>query len=439
MQSTGEIPTNSQLKDLADRQDWQGLLDATNIARDDMKAPVFLLCFRAMALKEIGALEEALVFAERAVARNPDSHWAQTLLFHIRIGLGRPDPALDDLLAYISGTDNDTENAKMTLVDQAMLNGREDIALAVNQTRKAICEYAESARYAVALQCFNKADVLEQVLQSLVACHNSKRFALTILQDSATGSRKQDIYAPAAAEVQTLLAAWLPRLLAAFDGVEILQNPVNKGTAPSCRRLLDRVSSRFDGFLFIEDDCVLSPDALDWTHFHLDHNIGLDKTWFASCESVFFDSKIKTATPEQIEKLRVHARKPEVRAAYVKQAFVPSTCFITTREVWEKCAPYRSFTRGPESLILFVKKHGAETLMPVVPRAADIGMLHDMGYSVATLGKDKVREIKNTYLMSELETLDTAEIGPYALHFNRLYSASVKLVDTDIAVLPRNE
>jgi hypothetical protein len=44
---------------------------------------------------------------------------------------------------------------------------------------------------------------------------------------------------------------------------------------------------------------------------------------------------------------------------------------------------------------------GRKTVSPLVPRASDIGMQHELGYSVTLMGRNNVKETKTTYLMAE--------------------------------------
>jgi len=175
------------------------------------------------------------------------------------------------------------------------------------------------------------------------------------------------------------------------------------GTAPSCRRLIDHISQNHDGFLFVEDDCPLSRSALEWTRYHLENNIKFEGSWFVSCESICFDSadrKIEAETVEVLQKIASHSL---ISHAYTYVDFVPSTCFSTRTDLWRLCANVRSFTRGPESLSLLMQTFGRKTIMPIVPRAADIGMNHELGYSANSLGLENVKENKNVFHLSDMQ------------------------------------
>jgi hypothetical protein len=330
---------------------------------------------------------------------SPAEEWGIILLFETLLSLARVDEAFDSLGAYINESSGDTEALKRLYVDMGVEHDRWQLALPMNE-RRAVILPDQAKSYAVAVQCFNKTDTLDMLFDALVRCRQTQSFNLVIFQDSAEGSAKEAQYAPASAEVREVIAKWLPILLDRFRTVEVNLSGRNRGTAPTCRRLLDFVSSRYAGFVFLEDDCILAEDALLWALHHLENNIGLDSYWFAACESVFFNSEGTPVSQDNLERLQEYARQEGVHSSYVELDFVPSTCFITTKEVWEQTKSVRSFPHGPESLNKFLTHLGKKTLSPVVPRARDIGMLHELGYSVAMLGKDQVKEVKDTYITS---------------------------------------
>ena len=403
------------------------VIDLTDEALNVLAVPPSVLFYRAKALLDESRFPEALTAAERGLELSPESSWGHAQRFESLLALGRSEEAFEGLLPFLQTSGPDVEVLKAAYVDRAAQLGRFDLAAPVNEQRRVIADDRALPRYAVAVQCFTKADTLDKVFASLVACRASKEFGLVILQDSAQGSRKQAVYEGGAIAVRETIGKWLPQLMLAFEGVEIILNPSNKGTAPSCRRLLDRVCQRFEGFLFIEDDCLLSPDALEWSRHHLQNSITPTSYWFATCESIFFDASQGTPSPEQVELLSRYAGSPEARAAYIELEFVPSTCFLTTKQIWEMTSNVRSFTSGPESLSRLMKRMNNRTLSPVTPRASDIGMLHELGYSVGLLGKENVSGIKNTFLMSGSTCLEPKEVKLYEQDKDRLFAASSKL------------
>jgi hypothetical protein len=62
-------------------------------------------------------------------------------------------------------------------------------------------------------------------------------------------------------------------------------------------------------------------------------------------------------------------------------------------------------------------------------------MLHELGYSVAMLGKENVKEIKNTYLLSDSSYLDPLEIRPFTQDRDLLFAAASRLDSSAISKL----
>lgn len=434
MESTQKLLNIENLQEMMSSKCWVDVILLTQSAFDSKRAP-WALFFRAAAFQELEKLTEAIEAVETGLTLSPDDEWGQAIRFEVLLKLKREDEAfllLREHLLCSNESNGDIESIRAHYVKCAAEYGRFDFAGEINETRAVIKKSKMQARYAVALQCFNKADTLDQVLQHLVKCYDTRRFGLVIIQDSAIGSDRQDIYLPATEKVKAVLADWLPRLMQAFESVEICENSDNRGTAPTCRSLLDHVANRFDGFVFIEDDCLLAPDALQWVSHHLELNIKLSGYWFSTCESIFFDGRTCAPPENSYDIISKYANLSHVRSAYVSLKFVPSTCFITSSEIWAICSNIRSFTRGPESLTKFMSYMPNKILAPVVPRAADVGMLHDFGYSVGMLGKNNVKEQKKTYIMSA-GPLNKNKVCYFSDNESILFAASVLFEEEALA------
>ncbi len=366
---------------------------------------------------------ESLASIERAKFIQPNSDWAASLQFSILSEMGRVEEALDKYEAFLDAHPSE-EVGKATYVQVASAHGYFERAGRMNEKR-AVIRQKSSPRYAIALQTFIKADTLQLVLENLLQCRSLDEFSLVIIRDSPKNSEKQAEYEPLAEAVEQLILQYLPRLSNQLYSVEYLKNSTNLGTAPTCRRMLDSIAQRYDGFLFIEDDCLLSQNALLWTRYCLEEGLDRTASWFATCESVFFDTQGASLSDPIAGRLR------QLEAAYASKYtmldFVPSTCFIATSQTWKNCANIRSFTRGPESLNAFVKSKSAYTLSPIVPYASDVGMDHPMGYSSQILGIDGVKEKKSTYIMAS-----TMFVGPHLKNISSvedelLHDATVQL------------
>jgi hypothetical protein len=392
-------PLHETLKLLVEAARWAEIVSATDDAAVSASiAPEFSF-FRGMALIQLNRLEEAILNIERGLQKDPSSRWGNKILFDARLASGRLGEAFTEFERFI-GLEDSLESEKAWYVERAAELNLFDLASDMNDKRVVIKRVAKKPKYALAVQCFCKADTLSKVFSSLCNLTNADQFSLVIMQDSPNGSGYSEKYSIGCQAVEQVVVDWHRRLSDTFFSVEFLKNRSNCGTAPTCRRLIDYISSSYDGFLFIEDDCLLSPPALDWAQYHLEHNISDAGPWFVTCESSFFDRADRKLDPILKSRLENISRLRRLKDAYVLNDFVNSTCFGTTAGIWRICRNVRSFTRGPESLNRFVTSQDKKTIAPIVPRASDIGMLHELGYSVANLGEGQVREIKSSYLWS---------------------------------------
>ena len=418
-----------ELQNLLKERDWYGILENTCAClygEESVQAPS-LYFFRAIAQLELGEKSSALDCVEAGLVQSPSNRWGQTLAFKCRLELGYIDIAFEKFEEFVTSLEDNADSCKVTLVDTAVQHERFDLAVRVNETREVIKSDIDDAEFGVAIQCFNKPDTLERCLSWLLECNGKEFFSVVILQDSEVGSNKEKDYTSDAAEVKLVIAKYLPKMMQYFRRVQIVTNRDNRGTAPSCRILLDLVASQYSGFIFIEDDCLLTKDALFWTIHHLKKNISLYKYWFATCESIYFNTgALPGPSEDQIKLIRHQLARSDMHSNFVELDFVPSTCFITTSNIWQICRGPRSLVRGPESLTAYLQTLKGKTISPIVPRALDVGMLHTNGYSVAILGKDNVKEHKNTYLWSQGEFIDSS-VKLYSGSTNELYSATVNM------------
>lgn len=370
---------------------------------------------------------------ERGLALEPESRWGNSILFEAYRLSGQAKVGLERFAAFINSAD-DYESEKTWFVQWAAEFDMLDLAAEMNEKRDVIRNVPKMPRFALGIQCFCKADTLEKVFLSLLALDNAQKFSLVIIQDCIDPVSNRDRYFSGHREVRNTIKRYLHEFQNKFYSVEYLSNQSNLGTAPTCRRLVDHICSKYDGFVFIEDDCVLAPSALDWAAYHLENTISPKGPWFVTCESSYFDKELKTLTEPTKQRLAAIAAQDAIKNSYIYNDFVNSTCFATTSDIWEICASYRSFTRGPESLTRFVKTKGAKTVAPIVPRCADIGMLHELGYSVANMGAENVRERKDTFIMAQ-GPFDGASCQLYEGNKNLLFDATSNLSEKSIDAL----
>jgi tetratricopeptide (TPR) repeat protein len=383
----------------AQQSRWDDLAMHTEDGSKTPLHPAEFLFFRGLALTKLGRPAEAVPIIERGLEISKNSRWGHHLLFNARLASQAIEDAFTKYAEFIE-CGEDLEDEKAWYVERAADLELFDIADRMNLTREVIRSVPPVPKYALAIQCFCKDDTLEKVFEAACALRRAKEFSLIVLQDNPLKSRKQDIYMGPWNSVRGVLNKWTSRLSESFFSVEFISNTVNLGTTPSCKRLIDYALRRHLGFLFIEDDCILAPAALEWTLYHLENMISTSGPWFVTCESSFFDREDREISEEKMSTLGRLAKSDQLRDVYVMNKFVNSTCFATTKEIWNICGSVRSFTRGCDNLSSFVANRSAGTISPVVPLASDIGMLHELGYSVASYGAQKVRELKNTIVLN---------------------------------------
>lgn len=285
----------------------------------------------------------------------------------------------------------------------------------VNQLRAKYISSTTKSPNCIVVQCFAKSDTLQLVLESLLNTTSSVECNLVILQDSLINAKSADRYIDEHQKVGNLLEDFSPLLLKKFSGLSIFKNRENLGTALSCRLAIDLALKQSENFLFLEDDCVVAPDAIDFFAASIEKISVSGDIWFASCESPFFNAADRTVSPTLINKVRQISEIEALMHLYTLKAFVPSTCFISKESIWERVRDYRCMPRGPESLSRQLRKWNKRTLLPVIPRGSDIGMSHPLGYSTRNKGEGNVKEQKNVLTTSkqfEFCELSLSKISP---------------------------
>jgi hypothetical protein len=366
---------------------------------------------------------QSLLLAEELYSQNVNNVEIVQLLSKALIHNHRTDESITILKRFMEN--NKSEGVLRVLIEElvdckrfeeaALYNDLRDVS--VNTIEKSIC---------VAIQCFNKPALLKNTLESLLSCYKKEMVSVVILQDHYIESNYKKNYEQGFNETREIVKSFLPKLYDEFDNVSLLKNEKNRGTAASCRALLDYCFKNHNAVMFIEDDFLLSKDALFWAKYLIKNKIGLGDYYFGSCESIFFDSKGIALESNMLENLSLLSKSPELNNKFVSEYFIPSTCFITTKEIWNKCSSIRGSIRGPESLNSWLNELGKKTILPVVPRGYDVGMMDDNGYSVAMLGKGNVKETKSTYLISEFSE-DMRDPELFTGNKDLVYSATALL------------
>jgi len=405
---------------------WQSVLNffETSVYKDNSS----LFPFKAQALLRLDRIAEAFEILKKLLPDYPHNGWIINLYSEALEKLQNNEAVADFLKKHIEEYDISHEALITRCADLLRIHSRYSEAVAMNQRRLVFKDSVQ--KIGLAIQTFNKKDTLEGLFESLLKCNDAEHFAPVILQDSWKGSKREEEFKNGAHEVKNIIHQFLPRLIEKFGNIEIIENQQNMGTAPSCVKLINHVAEKYDSFVFFEDDCVLYKDTLSWTKFALTELIDEFGSHFASCESVFFDHGRKPApTQEQLEKLKVAAGR--LINKYCRLKFVPSTNFMTTSKIWKRYSDLRCLPRGPESLNQYYASVSGTCIFPLVARTSDIGMEHELGFSTTALGKGNVKEIKNSYVNSDMFN-SVASYEENLEHQDLIYSATSNMVDEHI-------
>lgn len=272
--------------------------------------------------------------------------------------------------------------------------------------------------YAVVVQCFNKPDTLEAVCRALLACSSNERFGLIFWSDSPIGSRDEARFTPAHQDVLALLERLRPELEGKFAFVEIHKNVTNLGPYKTCKLVLDHAYKTCSFVVFTEDDGIFAPDALEWfLACRRTDEFASDRTWAISGESIFFDAREKIVDNQFVQAAVQYAVAEQLGDKFAEIGFIPSTCFATSAQKWAKIAETRGQTNGDVDLCHRCEIEKKVCIQPIVARVRDVGMLHDLGYSVSVHSKAGISEIKNTYVTSA------------QLYVSGTYPSSVRLIN----------
>lgn len=418
-----------ELRQFASDKNWEGVLGRIEDSAESSSTQIDL--FKAHALLKLDRGAESKSLLETALNLNPFNEWAINLYYEfLEKDLGQPQ-AVSFLRSHIIKNSIVSEPLLVKCADTLRLLSRYTEAIEINKRRASIAK--PSRKIAIAIQTFNKADTLKGLLDSLLKCEFHEHFSIVVLQDSWKDSKREDVFEHGYNEVKILLQEYMPALVERFGAFEYITNEKNLGTAPSCVKLLNFVCEKYTSFIFFEDDCILFEDTLKWSKFAIENLIDQNGAHFATCESVFFDfGKKQKPTEDDVKNLMEVGGF--LNNNYCTLNFVPSTNFISTRQIWKQYRNLRCLPRGPESLNSYFKEYNGKCIFPIVPRTVDVGMEHELGYSTTNLGKGNVKEIKNTFVNSSL--YDSSDrFAEYEGDTNLLYSASSNIHGPHIAKL----
>ncbi len=293
--------------------------------------------------------------------------------------------------------------------------------------------------YGLIVQCYIKVDTLDALCKSLVECSELENFNLIFWVDKVKTTSVYTGDSDANAAVFDYIASFCTDFDHLFASIEVKSNDVNLGTCKTCQSALDYAFQSYDFVAFTEDDTVLARDALAWGTALYKSGILSEKDTIALAgESIFFDSRRAAVDPAYVDVAISEANRRGYFNKYVKLNFVPSTCFFTTKAKWDMFGSIRGQPHGDEDVCNLCRDQQLFCVFPVVARVKDVGMLHDKGHSVRTLGTSNVPEIKNTYLTADSLIPFSDSPEPFAGNTGRLFEESVKLLgfNSELAAPP---
>ena len=254
---------------------------------------------------------------------------------------------------------------------------------------------------AVVIQCFVKPDTLQGLMASLIGCAGTESIDLLFWCDGVAGSRREAEFTSARDAVLTLVREFAGIYAQRFRSITVCENETNLGPYRTCQLAIDHAFKDHEFAIFAEDDVFFSRDALLWFASARDLLIQDESFWAIAGESIYFDARDKTPDQVFVERAVKIASERHLLDKFGTLDFIPSSCFATSRSRWSEFGSTRGQPRGDFEVIRRCKQEGRRCAFPLVPRAKDVGMLHDFGYSVTLHTKEGVRSVKNTYLLAD--------------------------------------
>ena len=268
---------------------------------------------------------------------------------------------------------------------------------------------------AVVVQCFAKVDTLSALLRSLLACRGAEEIDLILWLDKPAQDSAGSKYIQPNLDVQATVDWFIAANATRFRSVTRHSNEYSLGTCKTCQIALDYAFDRHSFVIFLEDDCVLSHDALEW--FEAARKLPFfenERVWAITGEACLFVRAGTEMSEKEIATARSAASRAGLGQHFVTAPFVPSTCFATTREKWAEFGQTRGQPLGASDVSQRCLAEGRVTIIPFVARVKDTGMLHERGYSVLHHTALAIADGKNTYVMSDdLDAPVQAASRPY--------------------------
>jgi len=226
--------------------------------------------------------------------------------------------------------------------------------------------------YVIGIQCFNKLDTLEIVLNHLENCYGVDKYTLILFVDTSHNMpyTTRLYWHELNQKVKSYVRSYSSNR---FKSIIKIESENNLGPYIGCKKTVDICLEHSDFIVFMEDDSVVSKDYLYFYEklFELMTN---DDVFAGSACSVsrFF---------KESEKYNVQ-----------KVGWINPTEFAITKHQWQKFGHLRGEICGDVRFGEAVKQNDKYTLMPIIPRMCKIGKGHPDSFSVL---HNAVEESKN--------------------------------------------
>jgi len=265
----------------------------------------------------------------------------------------------------------------------------------------------------IVIQCFNKAELTIQCLQSLLKMSGSAYSNLIVYQDGFRDGKFSKAFSTEHAETAERVQQWLVDHGSHFKSSAFRSDEKNYGTCKTCQKSIDLAFETNDVVLFSEDDVIFEVDALIWFLSSFQSSLFHDDSvWAIAGESKCFDSRGREVAPWAKKSAIEFAVNNNLISRAMLMNFLPSSCFFTNASKWRQFRSERGNPNGDRDVNIRCKNEGKKSLWPVIARCRDVGMHNPLGFSV-TVKKGDLGKIaqKSVYLTSgDLQHLNTPSL-----------------------------
>jgi hypothetical protein len=269
-----------------------------------------------------------------------------------------------------------------------------------------------------------KDDLIQNMINNLFQIEHINEYKIVFWHNSLNGNSYYDSYTYGRKHQSCAKTI--------IDNIKIFDNAEYFLNEPSYDLYIDRYNAieycfnYSDNVIYVEDDIIFSKNFINYFLNFIDNNYK-NKYQFIAGESILFDSSNKILNEEHINIMKNIVEKYELNKYFTCVDYTPSSCLLYNIDIWNEIKKNANGKLSMDYLNSFCKINNYKTVIPIVAECADIGMLHDTGYSMVILGKKKISEIKNVYILND--KINTTYICYN--NIDKLYDISSNLNITD--------